>query len=119
MKITDINAGDFLEIDARNNSGPLLATSIHRKLLQSGTRFKLEGPVSAVSTTLGSESVTVLGVVFTADNQTTLQVNNVTNNAISINNFFRLISIGDTLTIKDNQSSGNSDGVATELDLKN
>jgi len=122
--ITDITVGDYLEVEAKiDGNGLYIVEDLKRKDPPSQLRNKVEGTVTTIGGTTGAETVRILGVDFSTDGSTTFKINDVDittlSPALTRADFFTLLSIGATVEVKENYSSGTGPtGTVDEMDLK-
>jgi hypothetical protein len=107
LKITDIAIGDFLEVEALEDSGSLLATRIDRD--DDSNETELQAPVQSF---VDGISVTMLGVTFDV---TRAEFENAADDDIDPALFFASLSEGALLKVSDKQPT---DGFAEEVEFE-
>jgi hypothetical protein len=119
--ISDINAGDFLRVKARQGDDELVATRVQRT---DPRDVVLQGPVEAFTPTgPNTGTITILELNFDTIAGTT-EFKNVDNQPL-VGDFYTQVSLGDLLHIKDKDSSssppndGMGNGTADTVEFEN
>jgi hypothetical protein len=108
--LADIRRGDFLKIRGlEDGRGGVIASKIKREEVDD---FILQGPLESF---VSGASITVLGVVYATDNQTAYD-DGGENELSGATEFFRIVDIGDTIKITDEDGDGIAEEVDQELD---
>lgn len=118
--LSDLLGGDFLDIEGRvdSGSGQIVAQSLKR--LEQADRVIVEGPVEALSLpeSLGTPSVTVLGVTFSISPSAT-DFEDENDLSLSYSEFRARVQLGMTLKVRDDVDSGTEgDGIADEVAIE-
>jgi len=113
--ITDLMAGDYLEVEATiDGSGAYIVKDLERKTAK--LENKVEGKATLLGGTTGAETLTILGVIFSTDSNTSFKINDVTKTRTE---FFNAFTAGATVEMKEVYTIGTGPtGTATEMDLK-
>jgi len=113
--ITDLAIGDYLEVEATiDGSGAYIVKDLERKTPK--LENKVKGKATLKDATTGAEILTILGVDFSTDNNTSFKINDVTKTRTE---FFTAFTAGATVEMKEIYTIGTGPtGTATELDLK-
>jgi hypothetical protein len=114
FKLSDIQAGDFLEIRGFLDADPMVrvvASELRRNDVNDDI---LQGPVDSVVT---GSSVTILGVTFSSDGNTEFEINDSGSDRAT---FYATVKPGCVVKIQDGDLPSTSpDGFADEMDLEN
>jgi hypothetical protein len=106
LRVSDLRAGDFLEIEAVQNGDQLLATRIDRDDRDDDV---IQAPVSAF---IPGVSITLLGITYSA---TGAEFEDGDDADLSTEQFFAQLQIGDLVKVKDELTT---DGVADEVEFE-
>jgi len=107
LTLADLSSGDFLEIEARELNGNIIATQIKRNEIDD---FVLQGVVDSIEP---ETSVTILGISYSVDPDT--QYEDTEENPLQAAAFFNLLKLGDFIKIKDEISA---DGIADKISFE-
>ncbi len=113
LDINFINVGDFIQARAfvDKNMGTLIATELRRDVASNASKDILQGPIDSF---VPDSSVTVLGITFTSDNNTSFI--DSAENSVSSSIFYGALQTGTTIKIRDDFTP---DGLAEEMSLEN
>ena len=113
--ITDLIIGDYLEVEATiDGNGAYIVKDLKRKTPK--LENKVKGKATLKDATTGAEILTILGVDFSTDSNTSFKINDVTKTRTE---FFAAFTAGATVEMKEVYTIGTGPtGTATELDLK-
>jgi len=106
LTIDEIAVADFLEVEAIQDGGSLVATRIDR---DHGDDEVIQAPVTGF---VAGESITLLGITFTLDGT---GFESRAGNSLSAEQFFAELQLGDLVKVKD---EGPADGIADEVDFE-
>jgi hypothetical protein len=103
--LSELTAGQFVEVDAYATDTGLVAAKLERTDSIDATTLK-----APVDDFISGSSVTLLGITYTMDSNTSFEVDDVAKNSTD---FFNALDVGDVVEIKDEEP----DGTAEEADL--
>jgi len=106
LSISDLRAGDFLEVEALQDGSELIATRIDRDDLDDDV---IQAAVTAFES---GASVTVLGITYRTDGA---EFEDQANRDLSATDFYNQLQVGDLIKLKDDLIP---DGVADEVEFE-
>lgn len=106
ITFTNLRVGDFIEVEALQNDGDLIATELQ---LANADDQRLQGPVDSFIT---NTSITILGLSYSTVGANFEDINDTSINATT---FFNQLSVGDVVEITDNTPAN---GIADEVEFE-